>query len=74
MEAVDAILHVDRERVRQGKSQAMMAALVGANDVGQQYARMYLAKDCRLSTWLKYLHSLGQDIQIVQREETHEDK
>lgn len=71
MEAKDIVLAIDRERMDRRMSQARLAELAGAPDTGQQYARMYLANDAKLSTALRYLHALGWDIKIVKREDMH---
>ena len=69
MDARDIVLQIDQERIRQRISQAGIAEMAGAPDTGQQYARMYLAMDGKLSTALKYLHALGWDLALVKMED-----
>ena len=59
---------VDRERYAQRVSQLSITSMAGYKDDGQTYARMYAAKDCRLSKGLPFLLAEGYKLAIVKEE------
>ena len=65
-DGVDALDEVRRER---GISQMRISDLADAPDVGQQYARMYGRGDGMLSKYIRFLHSVGCKLAIIQDSE-----
>ena len=65
---VDFVDFVDRERYAQRVSQLSITSMAGYKDDGQTYARMYAAKDCRLSKGLPFLLAEGYKLAIVKEE------
>ena len=68
MDARDFVLFLDQERMRQRVSQLEISRRAVADDTGQKYYRIWNAMDGKMSTCLSFLHALGYDVKIVERE------
>lgn len=67
--AREGVNELDKKRRAEGMSQKKISELANTPDVGQQYYRMYGSGDVRLSLFIRFLHALGYELMIVQKED-----